>query len=157
MANPQPDEFTKVSNELLDALCKTRISGEARQVLDVIFRKTYGFNKVKDAISFSQFGVLTGMPKPTCLRGIKKLETMNIIVVNREKYITEYSIQKDYELWNLLSKKITLSKGLDVIKNDNRTLSKKIMAIDNNDNEFVIKNDNNKRKKERKKFIQKKL
>lgn len=46
MANPQCENgFTKIANELMEALAKIRIPGEARQVLDVIFRQTYGWNK----------------------------------------------------------------------------------------------------------------
>ena len=45
MASPQTENgYVKIATELHDALCKTRISGEARQMLDVIIRKTYGYD-----------------------------------------------------------------------------------------------------------------
>lgn len=148
MANPQPEEFTRISNELLEALCRVRVAGEAMQCFLVILRKTYGFNKKSDKIALSTFGKLTGMPRPTCLRALNKLISMNIIAANKESNITSYSINKDYESWKVLSKKITPS----VIKNDNtcndKLLSKMITPVIKNDNKSVIKNDNIKRKKE---------
>ena len=60
MANPQKENgYTAIANEIMEALCRHRIPGEDRQVLDVIFRKTYGFNKIEDYISLSQFVDMT--------------------------------------------------------------------------------------------------
>jgi len=53
MANPQIENgYTRIANETMDALAKIRIPGQARQVLDFILRKTYGWNKKTDMISF---------------------------------------------------------------------------------------------------------
>ena len=46
--------YTKIANELLDALCKTKMPGTSRQIFNVILRKTYGFNRKKDSISRSE-------------------------------------------------------------------------------------------------------
>jgi len=46
MKSPQTENgYIKIANELWDALTGIRIPGEVRQVLDYIFRKTYGYNK----------------------------------------------------------------------------------------------------------------
>lgn len=128
MANPQTENgYTKIANELLEALCKVRIPGEARQVLDVIFRKTYGFNKKEDAIALSQLCLMTGLKKPNVCRAINVLTGMNIVIKNDNGVTTKYRIIKNFETWKPLSKKITLSKKIMVvIKNDNKPLSKKI-------------------------------
>ena len=56
MASPQlKDGYVAIANEIMDALAHIRIPGEARQVLDVILRKTYGWKKKEDEISLSQF------------------------------------------------------------------------------------------------------
>ena len=53
--NPQLENgFTRLSNEILDELCKIRISGEAMQALLTVLRKTYGYHKKSDNISLSQ-------------------------------------------------------------------------------------------------------
>lgn len=120
MASPQTEEgYTKIANELLEALAKIRIPGEARQVLDVIIRKTYGFNKSADLISLSQFVFFTGLKRPNVVRAIKKLLEMNVINRNYREYqkrypgiksdtpVSEtipvtggsYGLNKDYEKW----------------------------------------------------------
>lgn len=116
---PQTENgFTRIANELMDALAKTRISGEARQVLDAIIRKTYGWGKTSDDISLSQFMIMTGLSKSTICKAIKKLISMNIIVkrgssatlfTKQGKAITStYSVQKNHKYWKPLPKKETL-------------------------------------------------
>jgi len=111
MASPQPDKFTKISNELLDALAKIRIAGEARQMLDVIIRKTYGFNKKEDKISTSQFIELTGLSRIAIPKARRKLLELNLITVSQKGYSQglTYSIQKDYNKWKPYPKKDTVS------------------------------------------------
>jgi phage replication O-like protein O len=141
MSNPQCENgYTKISNELLTALCGIRISGEARQVLDVIFRKTYGYNKKKDRISLSQFSLITKLKRPTVCRAIKKLIDMKLIIKIDNDKGEIYLIQKDFDQWKPLSKKITLSKKImGVIKKDNASLSKKIMGVIKKDNASLSK------------------
>ena len=101
MAKPQLENgYVKISNELLEAFAKIKIPAEARQILDVIIRKTYGFNKKEDAISLSQFSKYTGVGTAHVARAVNKLVQMNIINKNITQYITIYSIQKDYKKWN---------------------------------------------------------
>ena len=111
MASPQKENgFVPIANELYEALCRTRINGEARQVLDVIIRKTYGFQKKSDCIALSQFVLYTGLPKPTVCKALNHLKEMNLITQKANGIANEYSIIKDYSLWNPLPKKITLPK-----------------------------------------------
>ena len=127
MPNPQiEDGYTKIANELLEALAKIRISGVARQVFDVILRKTYGVNKVRDKISLKQMQGFTGLKKPVIVRAREKLLEMNLInVINNDNgKTTTYWINKRYNTWKPLSKKITLSKMITgVDNNDKKSLS----------------------------------
>ena len=101
------DGYTKIANELLEALARTRLSGESRQILDIIIRKTYGFNKTNDEIALSQFVTATGMSKPSVVRAIRKLQSMNIIFKDDNGSMVNYKINKYYLTWRPLSKKIT--------------------------------------------------
>jgi phage replication O-like protein O len=124
MANPQIENgYTKIANEIMDALCRMRIPGEERQILDCIFRKTYGWNKCEDAISLSQFVDMTSMKKPNIIRAINGLLSKKIITVIEKdnKPAKVYKFNKDHSQWQSLSKKIT-----NVIKKDNSSLSKMI-------------------------------
>lgn len=138
--SPQAEDgHTDIANEIMEALAKIRIPGEARQVLDFIFRKTYGWHKIWDRISLSQFVLGTKLKKPTVSRALKKLELMNIIIIKKDNQdINNYKFNKHFDTWKPLSKKII------IIKKDNPALSKKIIG--------VIKKD-----KEQKKLLQKKI
>lgn len=135
MASPQTEDgYTKIANELLDALIAYRLPGEQRQCLDVIFRKTYGYQKKQDAISLSQFVNMTGLKKPAVCRAIAGLLSKKIITIIKKDNAPAhvYEIVKDFTTWEPLSKKITLSKKIiNVNKKDNPSLSKKSTTKEN--------------------------
>jgi phage replication O-like protein O len=141
MASPQTENgYTKIANELLEALAKIRLSGEETQVFLALLRKTYGFQKKTDTISLSQFVEATGINKPNVCRAIKRLIEKNIIIKKDNAGITSYSIQKNYTKWKPLSKKIMLSKKIrGVIKKDNLPLSKKIHTKEKETKETITK------------------
>lgn len=110
--NPQIENgHTDIANEIMDALAKIRIPGEARQVLDFILRKTYGWHKKEDHISLSQFINGTGMKKSAIYKAIKKLKTMNLIGTKKDTgFNTSYWFNKNYNLWKRVPKKDTVPK-----------------------------------------------
>jgi phage replication O-like protein O len=123
------DNYTAYPNEIVDTLCRTRIPGEERQVLDVIMRKTYGWHKRNDAISLSQFVGMTGLCKPNVVRSIKGLVQKKIIIVikNDKANTATYRVNEDISQWKPLSKTISLPKTItSVIQIDNNTLAKAI-------------------------------
>ncbi len=103
--------YTKIADELLEALARTRIPGEAMQMLNVIIRKTYGFNKRTDHIATTQFVALTGLSRRGVQRARNKLLEMNIIRVTKKGYtsVLMYSVQKNYKIWVVTPKKVTLT------------------------------------------------
>ena len=141
MASPQCENgYTRLANELLEALARIRIPGEARQIFDTILRKTYGFGKKEDSISLSQFVLFTSIKKPNICASLKQLKKMNVIIQKDNDIANIYSINKDHTAWKPLSKRITLSKRIiPVIQKDNVSLSKKIPTIDNNTKETITK------------------
>jgi len=118
MGSPQTEDgYTRVANELLEALIRVRIPGEARQMLDLIIRKTYGFNKKSDRIATSQFMEATGLTRKAIEKGRKKLREMNIIIAPEKggSYCITYSINKHYKTWVIPPKKgATPQNGLRV-------------------------------------------
>lgn len=103
MASPQPDKFTKLSNELLEALMTVKMSGSEWQFIMCLFRKTYGYNKTEDWITGSQIVKATGMKKERVSEAKKRLLERKIVTEKRNKL----SIQKDYDLWVELRKNVT--------------------------------------------------
>lgn len=101
MACPQKENgYTSIANEIMEALAKIRIPGEARQVLDVILRHTYGFNRKSVTFKPGFIAKATNLKRQNINRSINKLKFMNIINVIKTDYGREISINKDYEKWN---------------------------------------------------------
>jgi len=102
MANPQTENgFTKIANELLDALCAIQLSGHEWKIVHTVIRKTYGYNKKEDWIAGSQITELTGLPKRRVNEAKKKLLEKNIIIKDGLKL----SLNKDYDDWGKVTEK----------------------------------------------------
>lgn len=102
--------YLKLANELVEAYTRSRIPGEAMQCLWFIIRKTYGFGKIEDRISISQFSQATGLKKQHAYRGIVKLIELNLVTKNGDGLIIKYRINKDSSTWKLSPKKVTYPK-----------------------------------------------
>lgn len=137
MSKPQlEDGYTKISNELLDALARIRIPGEASQVFNVIIRSTYGWNKKEAGISLAEFQGKTGLKKTTVCKALAKLRSLNIITQKGNAFenniitqkgnasLVTYGLQKNFEDWTPLPKKVTLPKK---VMQPSKSLPKKVM------------------------------
>jgi|GEM_PF-2223340 len=102
---PILQDFTKIPNTLLDALCGIRIPGECRQVLDAIVRFTLGWNRQEAELSLNKLSEVTGIKHSSVVRCIKKLESMNIISTNRSGRVSAYGINLDVTQWRRKQKK----------------------------------------------------
>lgn len=96
MASPQcADGYTRIANELLDAMCHTHLSSAESSVIHAIMRKTYGYNKKADRISASQLAEMTGLCRDKVVRALSRLRRRNVIT--REG--SQTGLQKDYTKW----------------------------------------------------------
>ena len=137
MANPQLENgHIKIANEIWDALIRFRLPGEQMQCLMVIFRKTYGWNKKRDAISLSQFAEMTGLRKQNVHRALKGLSSKLItrVIKTDDGSAHIYEINKDFERW----------KKQGVIKTDKASLSKLITTKDTTTKDKYISSQNSK-------------
>lgn len=108
MANPQcEDGFTKIANELLEALIRADLSGHCFRIALLIIRKTYGFGKLNDLISLSQMAKMSGLSVSRCSQIVNLLEGRNIATVSDycNGLTKKYSFNKDFETWKTISKK----------------------------------------------------
>lgn len=135
MANPQIENgYTRIANEVMEALARIRINGECRQVIDVILRKTYGFNKKEDRISLSQFVLATGLKKSTVCKALNIAYKINIITHNGTPLGNIYRFNKDFESWRPLPKKV---KPKIVTHNGNESLPIMVHTKDTNTKEIL--------------------
>lgn len=129
MASPQKENgYVPIANEIVEALARIRISGEAMQVLWVVLRKTYGFNKKEDYIALSQFVLATGLKKPTVCKAINRLVSLGVVTQKDNGEGKTYMFIKDFEHWSPLPKKITLPKKvIGVTKKGNNRYPKRVL------------------------------
>lgn len=132
MANPQPDKFTKFSNELLEAYIKIArfLSPYENAVWLCIFRKTYGFKQKEDWIALRQIENMTGIRQPHVARTKKKLLFKNMIANNSARL----SIQKNYDQWHI-PKQVYLN-GYDIPK---QVLPKQVITLTQTGNSHLPK------------------
>ncbi len=159
MANPQTEDgYTRIANEILEALISHRLAGQEFQIVLYIIRKTYGFNKKCDFISMSQIAKATGIKRSLVARILKNLKEKHVIGVtqNDNSFVNCLYFSKDYERWKVLHKKITvLHKKITLLPKkviDSRSCEKGVTQNDNsieisqNDVKGVTQNDAHKRK-----------
>ena len=125
LANPQTENgFTRIANELMEAMCRVNLSPYESRVLWFIIRKTYGFNKKLDRIALSQFAKKTGIDRRNVHRALKGLSAKRMIVIRKDDMgFISYGLQKDYSKWRLSSIKMT------VISRDGKVSSKETTKL----------------------------
>ncbi len=101
MASPQKENgFTPIANEILERLVNIDLLGAEFRVLLFIIRKTYGYQKKQDRISFTQFEKGTGISRQTINKTIKNLVAKGLIVkICLPGGNIGYSFVKDHENW----------------------------------------------------------
>lgn len=133
VAIPQKENgYTAIANEIMEVLARMRIPGEARQMLDVIIRKTYGYGKKEDTISTTQFMKFTGLSQSSIHHTRRRLLLAKLITVskNGNSKILTYSFQKDYDKWVVYPKTDSIQKRiLGVSKNGTRGIQKRTQGI----------------------------
>ena len=60
------DGYTRIANELLEAVVSNDLTARQIKVVLAVIRKTYGFGKKTDWISGEQLSNLTGLSRPRC-------------------------------------------------------------------------------------------
>ena len=103
MASPQTENgFTRIANELLEALCRVNIPASELRIMLFIMRRTYGFNRPSAEISLSEIGKAVGMRTAHVSRSLKKLRDSGMIEMTANSGIRPQilSIVKDYEKWS---------------------------------------------------------
>jgi len=103
MANPQTENgYTPIPNELLEAFSRYAPGYSQGQLLMAILRKTIGWNKEKDELSYSQLQETTGLSRRTIIYSLQNLEAKHMITIERSmngSQLNRIGIQADYEQW----------------------------------------------------------
>ena len=90
------DGYTRIANELLEAVMHAGLSQHQLLVFMAVMRKTYGFNKKSDWVSNEQISVLTGILPHKCSAAKSALVKRGILtqtgrVIGINKAVSEWS------------------------------------------------------------------
>jgi hypothetical protein len=96
MANPQPDEFTRISNELFEAIMFSNFMKRQRNILDLIIRLSYGCGKKFALLKKSDFEIV-GVYKTHIKKELDYLEAAKVIRIAGN----QISINKNYDEWRI--------------------------------------------------------
>lgn len=101
MASPQKENgYTSIANEIIEELVKIDLLGAELRLLLFIIRKTYGYQKKVDRISFTQFEKGTGISRQTINKTLKNLMAKGLIVkICLPGGNMGYSFIKDHDNW----------------------------------------------------------
>lgn len=88
--------YTQFSNDAIDTVMR-EVSPNAWKIITVAIRKTYGWHKQADTISYSQFIELTGISsRATISSAIKEVLEKGILLRRENGNSYEYELNRDY-------------------------------------------------------------
>ncbi|WP_157685106.1 replication protein [Robbsia andropogonis] len=120
-ASPQvEDGYTRIANELLEAMLSAGFTSRQWTIVMAIVRKTYGFNKKVDDIGLGQLVLLTGMDKSNVSKTVRELEAMNVIHRDIGTHGHVLGVNKDFSKWKGVVKTTTVVNSTTVVKTTTR-------------------------------------
>lgn len=102
--------YTRLANELLDALINAGLTARQWAVVMAVIRKTYGFNKTSDEIGLSQLAAMTGLDKGNLSKTVRELEAAKVIQRGEGTHAHSLGINKKHKQWGLLNQQPRLLK-----------------------------------------------
>ncbi len=91
--------YTRLANELLDALLLAGLTARQWAVVMAVIRKTYGFNKKVDEIGLSQLSAMTGIDKSHLSRTVRELESLGVLTRSAGVHGHLLGLNKQHALW----------------------------------------------------------
>jgi phage replication O-like protein O len=138
--SPQTEDgYTRIANELLDAMIQTGLSKREWPIVMAVIRMTYGYNRKEDALSGWQIAEMTGIARPHVSTSLSDLIERRVLI-RSEKHRSSHgrdvhyiSINKHYNEWQTVTKTVTVTDSVTVTKtvtpsyqNGNLTVTKTV-------------------------------
>lgn len=89
--------YTRIANELYEAILRQSLSGYEMRVLHTIIRKTYGYGKKEDFIALSQIADMTKIKKTHVSRTVANLVKYEVVT----KLGNKLRLNKNYLAWKV--------------------------------------------------------
>jgi phage replication O-like protein O len=113
-------------NDILSALLNAGLNGSEWDVVIFVIRKTYGFKKIWDKISLTQFVNAGTHTKQSYINAIKSLVVKKIILVKKTRLgkvpINTYSFNKQINIWKVVKK-------IRLVKKNSQGSQKNLMQV----------------------------
>ncbi len=94
MANPQPDEFTRISNELFEAIILADFKKRQLNIILLVIRLSYGCGRKYAVLRQSDFQVI-GIDKSDIKKELDQLVQSGVLTITGERI----ALNKDYDCW----------------------------------------------------------
>lgn len=104
--------FTRIANELLEAIASADLTARQLKLMLAYIRKTYGFNKKSDRIADEQIAQITGLSRQNVNKAKKELISMKCLIVEGSqigvnKEVSAWQFSKCLQVSNFVSKSET--------------------------------------------------
>ena len=101
--------FTRIANELLEAIASADLTARQLKLMLAYIRKTYGFNKKSDRIADEQIAQLTGLSRQNVNKAKKELISMKCLIIEGSqigvnKEVSAWQFSKCLQVSNFVSK-----------------------------------------------------
>lgn len=105
MANPQNENgFTRIANEILEEVPIRKFNASQLKMIMVIWRYTYGFQRLSHDFSLNFLVEKTGLSKDTVKRELKNLTNKHVLRIVKEASFNQprqLAFNKNYEEWEV--------------------------------------------------------
>lgn len=108
------DGYTRIANELLEAIASADLTARQLKLMLAYIRKTYGFNKKSDRIADEQIAQITGISRQNVNKAKKELISMNCLFLDGNKI----GVNKEVSAWHF-SKCLQVSNFVSKSETDN--------------------------------------
>lgn len=99
MVNVQLENgYTQIANPVMDRICSFKLDGTEIRVLLFIIRKTWGWKKKEDKISYSQIAKGVGISRRRAIRTVNRLVSHKTLAIKKGKTNT-IRFNKQYDEW----------------------------------------------------------
>ena len=102
MKNEVKNGFTKIDNDLFEAILRYPFTKRELNIVLAVIRKTTGFNKRMDDLSLSQIGKMTGINESNISRTIRDLSKNKVLLKQQGKYAANIGVNSKHQEWKLL-------------------------------------------------------
>jgi len=118
--------FTKIPNQLLELLPRSRLNGTQRDLIMVVIRRTCGYHKGQAEISLRNFQEVTRRERSNISRELKRLVARGILVKGGPATFTQrakWGVNLNVEEWRGVAESTTVGEKTTVVEKTTEPLS----------------------------------